>query len=184
MPLGLFETSWFFELNKRQMWCFECFVSETQLLLSRPESKHRSECLPQGNGQLYWAGEYQESTTIISSQKSSWELWYRQSVQRAAFLLFLDQYGLSMAGKIVMKLLFRFKWDATPDRSRCVVKPLKAKTNQFGFRRSLFWMCLEGERPGHVWHCNCCFHNLTTSSKPVPNSVWPTRVAGFFSKFG
>ena len=92
---------------------------------------------------------------------------------------FLNHCGLSMAGKNVMKLLLkrtRFKWDATPDRSRCVVKPLKAKTNQFGFRRSLFWMCLEGERPGHVWHCNCCFHNLTTSSKPVPNSVWPTRL--------
>ena len=29
MPLGLFETFWFFELNKCQLWCFECFVSET-----------------------------------------------------------------------------------------------------------------------------------------------------------
>ena len=66
MALGLFETSWFFELNKRQMWCFECFVSETQLLLSRPESKHRSECLPQARENI------KKESTTISSQKSSW----------------------------------------------------------------------------------------------------------------
>ena len=140
----------------------------------------QSECLPQGSGQrtiLTGLSISRKHDHLISEVILSKELWYPQSVQRPALpLLFLNHRGVWTAGKIVMKLLFKrtgFKWDATPDHSRYVVKPLKAKTIQFRFRRSLFWMCLRrGRDRDKSDTVNCCSHNLTTSSKPVPNSVW------------
>ena len=165
-------------------WMLCIFVSES-LLLSRPKSKHRvSVCHgAAAGGQFYQAWAYQESTTI-SSQKSSWakNVDTRNQYKGPPRLSpFLKSSWCLHAGKNCQLLFKRtgFKWDATPDHSRYVVKPLKAKTIQFRFRRSLFWMCLRrGRDRDKSDTVNCCSHNLTTSSKPVPNSVWLFRQQG------
>ena len=140
-----------------------CIWDSELLLLSRPESKHRSECLPRGSGQSYRAGEYhQESTTTISSQKSSWvenfvdtSNQFKEPLFSFSWITVVSQWRINCHEAFVT--LFQahgaqVRRHPRPQSSPCVDKPLKAKTSQFGFRRSLFWMCLRGERPGHVWH--------------------------------
>ena len=70
---------WFFGLNKCQFWCFECFVSQSlnRLLLSRAESKHRQLSVCHRAA----ASVSRKHDHLISEVISSWELWYRQSVQ-------------------------------------------------------------------------------------------------------
>ena len=195
MPLGLFETFWFFELNKCQLWCFECFVSETLNCFFCRDLKANTD-LSVCHGAV---GSLTGRENII--KKAPWPSHLRCHLElktllipaistKTFFLLSLNHFGLSMAEKLSWSFCYSFPSargsSETPPQTAVPVltnlwKPKPANLGSDAPYSECVW---EGRDRDMSSTGNCCFHNLTTSSKPVPNSVWPTRVAGFFSKFG
>ena len=167
-------------------WMLCISVSESPPFVASWKQTQTTECLPQGSGQRIKKARpshlrsHLELRTLIPAISTK--------TPPPVCLLFLNHRefngGKNCHEAFVQAHLVQVRRAPQPTAAAVLSNLWKPKPSNLGSDAPYSECVWEGERDRDMSDTvNCsALHNLTTSSKPVPNSVWPTsRVAGFFS---
>ena len=140
-------------------WMLCISVSESPPFVASWKQTQTTECLPQGSGQRIKKARPSHLRSHLELRTLIPAISTKTLAACLSRPLFLNHRARSMAGKIVMKLLFKrtwFKWDAplSPPQPLCC-QTFESQNHPIWVPTLLILNVSEkGNRePGHVWHC-------------------------------